>query len=137
MELSYISFPAFKDERGTLVAIESSKEIPFEIKRIYYILGTQRKDPRGFHAHKDLHQVIVCLKGSCLLTLDDGVKKKKIHLNNPTQGVSIDRMIWHEMHDLSDDCLLLVLASDYFQETDYIRDYEEFKRLIKNRKLCC
>ena len=106
-------------------------DIPFEIKRIYYIYDLKKDIPRGFHAHKDLQQIAICIKGSCKFLLDNGKERvKDIILDSPNKGLFIDKMIWREMYDFSEDCVLLVLASDYYKENDYIRDYEEFLRSI-------
>lgn len=123
--VNFIELPNLGDERGGLVVLESQKNIPFEIKRIYYIFNTQNK-PRGFHAHKELEQIMFCLKGECSVLLDNGKEKKTIKIDKPNQGLVIDPMIWHEMHNFSDDCVLLVLASEYYDESDYIRDYNDF-----------
>ncbi|WP_343569913.1 WxcM-like domain-containing protein [Acinetobacter sp.] len=120
-----IDLPSFGDERGGLVAIESNQSIPFDVKRLYYIFNTSQK-PRGFHAHIDLKQVAICLKGSCRFILDNGSTKEEVVLDNPTQGLVIEGLIWREMHDFSEDCVLLVLASEHFTEQDYIRNYDEF-----------
>ncbi|HFX6248388.1 TPA: WxcM-like domain-containing protein [Acinetobacter baumannii] len=124
-----IDLPSFGDERGGLVAIESNQSIPFDVKRLYYIFNTSQK-PRGFHAHIDLKQVAVCLKGSCRFILDNGSTKEEVVLDNPTQGLVIEGLIWREMHDFSEDCVLLVLASEHFTEQDYIRNYDEFLRVV-------
>lgn len=124
-----IDLPSFGDERGGLVAIESNQSIPFDVKRLYYIFNTSQK-PRGFHAHIDLKQVAICLKGSCKFILDNGSTKEEVVLDNPTQGLVIEGLIWREMHDFSEDCVLLVLASEHFTEQDYIRNYDEFLRVV-------
>lgn len=124
-----IDLPSFGDERGGLVAIESNQSIPFDVKRLYYIFNTTQK-PRGFHAHIDLKQVAICLKGSCRFILDNGSTKEEVVLDNPTQGLIIEGLIWREMHDFSEDCVLLVLASEHFTEQDYIRNYDEFLRVV-------
>ena len=125
-----IDLPSFGDERGGLVALESNQSIPFDIKRLYYIFNTSDK-PRGFHAHIDLKQIAICVKGSCRFILDDGNAKEEVVLNTPTQGLYIENLTWREMHDFSEDCVLLVLASQYFNEADYIRDYKQFKKLVE------
>lgn len=127
--IKIIDFPNFKDQRGTLVAIESNQSIPFKIKRLYYIFNTSNQ-ARGFHAHIDLKQVAICLKGSCRFILDNGHLKDEILLTSPTQGLVIDSLIWREIHDFSDDCVLLVLASEHYDESDYIRDYREFLSIV-------
>ncbi|MEX8154535.1 WxcM-like domain-containing protein [Acinetobacter baumannii] len=124
-----IDLPNFGDERGGLVAIESNQSIPFDVKRLYYIFNTSQK-PRGFHAHIDLKQVAICLKGSCRFILDNGSTKEEVVLDNPIQGLVIEGLIWREMHDFSEDCVLLVLASEHFTEQDYIRNYDEFLRVV-------
>ena len=127
-----IDVPSFGDERGGLVAIESNQSIPFEIKRLYYIFNTALDKPRGFHAHLDLKQVAICLKGSCRFILDDGIKKEEVILDSPLQGLVIESLTWREMHNFSEDCVLLVLASEHFDENDYIRDYQKFLRVVHN-----
>ncbi|MBS9784588.1 MAG: FdtA/QdtA family cupin domain-containing protein [Oceanivirga sp.] len=114
------------DERGKLVALEGLKNIPFEIKRVYYIYGTKLNVARGFHAHKNLQQVAIAVSGSCKMLLDDGVNKEWVTLDSPNKGILINSMVWHEMHNFSEDCVLLVLASEHYDESDYIRDYDEF-----------
>lgn len=124
-----IDLPNFGDERGGLVAIESNLSISFEVKRLYYIFNTLDK-PRGFHAHINLKQVAICLKGSCRFILDDGHNKNEVILDNPRQGLIIEGLVWREMHDFSEDCILLVLASEHFDESDYIRDYQDFLKEV-------
>lgn len=132
MELiKLIDFPVLGDERGSLLALEGNKNIPFNIKRVYYIYGTQNGVARGFHAHKELKQVAICLNGSCRFVMDNGVEKSDVVLNSPSQGLLIDTMQWHEMYDFSSDCILLVLASDVYDEADYIRNYDDFLTFAK------
>lgn len=125
-----IDLPNFDDDRGELVAIESNQSIPFAVKRLYYIFNTVDK-PRGFHAHIDLKQVAICLKGSCRFILDDGHQKEEVVLNSAAQGLLIEGLTWREMHDFSEDCVLLVLASEHYDESDYIRDYQEFLNEVR------
>jgi len=132
MEIKLIDFPALGDERGSLVALESNKSIPFDIKRVYYIFGTQQGVARGFHAHKQLKQVAICVTGKCRMILDNGHKRESIWLDNATRGVLIEDLTWREMHDFSDDCVLLVMASEYYDESDYIRNYDEFLKGVNN-----
>lgn len=124
--VNIIDLPMLGDERGQLVAIEENKQVSFNIKRIYYIYGTEQGVARGFHAHKELNQVAICVSGSCKMLLDNGVNKSTVLLNSASKGIQIPPMIWHEMHEFSDDCVLLVLASDHYDESDYVRDYETF-----------
>ena len=130
MDIKLIEFPELGDDRGSLVSLESNKSIPFDIKRVYYIFGTQQGVARGFHAHKQLKQVAVCVTGKCRMVLDSGETKTDIWLDSATKGILIEDMIWREMHDFSDDCVLLVLASEHYDEADYIRDYDEFLRAV-------
>ena len=127
-----IDFPSFGDDRGSLVAVEANNTVPFEIKRLYYIFGTKPDVARGFHAHKELKQVAVCVTGCCRMLLDNGRERVEVLLDSPTKGLVIEGLVWREMHDFTPDCVLLVLASDYYDENDYIRDYEEFRELIND-----
>lgn len=129
--IEWIELPDLGDERGALVVAESNKSIPFNIKRFYYIYKTKPDLPRGFHAHKELVQVAFCLTGSCKMLMDNGNDKQKVIIKQPNIGLLIPPMVWHEMHDFSKDCILLVLASEYYNEDDYVRDYDEFIKHIK------
>lgn len=131
MEVKIYDFKRMGDERGTLVPIESDKDIPFSIKRVYYMYGSENGVRRGYHAHTDLQQVLICIHGSCKVLLDDGLEKKTVELNMPHQGLHIGDYIWREMFDFSDDAVLMVLASGYYNEVDYIRDYDEFLKYVK------
>ena len=124
--VQWINFPSLGDERGSLVALEGAKTVPFEIKRVYYIFGTQPGVARGFHAHRKLRQVAVCVTGKCRMVLDDGEKREEAWLDSPNKGLVINEMVWREMHDFSSDCVLLVLASEHYDESDYIRLYSNF-----------
>ncbi|MDX1538554.1 FdtA/QdtA family cupin domain-containing protein [Arsukibacterium sp.] len=125
-----IDLPSLGDERGSLVAIESLINIPFEVKRVYYIFGTNKGTSRGFHAHKNLQQLAVCVAGKCRFLLDDGKTKESVWLDSPKKGLIIGNNVWREMHDFSDDCVLLVLASAIYDERDYIRDFKEFLKIV-------
>ena len=131
MELVMYDFKVRGDERGSLIAIEENRDIPFAIRRIYYIFATREGVRRGLHAHHQLQQVMVCVHGSCRVELDDGSGKVAVLLDDNYRGILLDRMIWHEMYDFSPDCVLMVLASDYYDESDYIRDYSEFTELAR------
>lgn len=131
VEKSKLKFKVIEDERGSLISLEAMKNIPFNIKRMYYIYGVDPEMPRGFHAHKKLQQVLVCVSGSCRIILDDGDLKSEHILDKPDEGLFVDKMIWREMHDFSKDCVLLVFASEYYDENDYFRNYEEFKYSIQ------
>ena len=135
MRIKFIDCDIKGDERGKLIAIEQFKNIPFEIKRVYYIFDTKEDVRRGFHAHKDLQQVAICVSGSCKFLLDDGNERaENIILDSPNKGLLIDKRIWHEMYDFSQDCVLLVLANEYYDESDYIRDYEKFLEIIEGKQ---
>lgn len=128
--IKLIEFKSLGDDRGNLIALEGNKNIHFNIKRVYYLFGTKNGVERGFHAHKELQQIAICVAGSCKVRMDDGVNKTEITLNQPNQGLLIDCMQWHEMYAFSDDCVFLVLASDVYKESDYIRDYCKFKSMV-------
>lgn len=125
----FIKLPIMGDERGSLIALERTI-IPFDIKRVYYIFDTKSGVSRGFHAHKTLKQVAVCISGQCRMVLDDGKSREEFWLDSPAEGIFITNMVWREMHDFTKDCVLLVLASEYYDETDYIRDYSDFIRMV-------
>jgi len=118
------------DKRGSLIAIEEMVNIPFEIKRMYYIYGTKEGVARGHHAHKSLKQIAVCVSGRCRMLLDDGHTKESVWLDSPTKGLLIEDLVWREMHDFSPDCVLIVLASKHYDESDYIRKYDEFLQQV-------
>lgn len=129
--IQWTHFPPLGDDRGSLVALEAGINIPFAIKRVYYIFGTQQCVARGFHAHRNLKQVAVCVTGKCRLVLDDGKTREEVWLESPTQGLIIGELVWREMYDFSEDCVLLVLASEHYDERDYMRDYNEFLQQAK------
>lgn len=130
--MGWVEFQRLGDARGGLVAIEIGdlKDVGFTVRRIYYIFHTEPGVSRGFHAHKHLKQILIPVAGSCRLTIDDGKKRTDVLLNDPKKGFAIKSMIWREMHDFSPDCVLLVLASEHYDESDYIRSYNDFLELI-------
>ena len=128
--LKYV-FQQHGDERGQLVALEEFKDIPFEIKRVYYMYDTGEGIHRGLHAHKPLKQILICIHGSCKVLLDNGEEKKIVSLEKPYEGLYIAHNMWREMYDFSPDAVLMVLASEYYDESDYIRDYDEFLNSVK------
>jgi dTDP-4-dehydrorhamnose 3,5-epimerase-like enzyme len=128
-----IKFDFKGDKRGTLVAVEDLN-LPFQIKRVYYIFNTHKNQSRGHHAHKKLKQVAICINGSCSMDLDDGSQEAHVTLNSPNEGLLIDNLIWKKMYDFSDDCILLLIASDIYDESDYISNYKEFKEFICEKK---
>lgn len=129
--ITWFDFPPLGDSRGSLVALEADITVPFTIKRVYYIFNTKQGIARGFHAHKNLKQIAVCVTGKCRMILDDGKTRQEAWLESPTKGLFIDDLVWREMYDFSEDCVLLVLASEHYDEADYIRNYDEFLRQVK------
>ncbi|MDX9960838.1 MAG: FdtA/QdtA family cupin domain-containing protein [Aliarcobacter sp.] len=125
-------FKVLGDHRGQLVALEANKDVPFDIKRVFYIYGTQEGVPRGNHSHYKTKQFLIAVHGSCKVTLDDGKIKETFDLNKPNLGLFQDALIWGTMHDFSPDCVLMVLADDYYVVSDYITDYEEFINEVNN-----
>lgn len=132
-EYKLIDFKKNSDGRGFLIALEEDRDIPFKIKRVYYIYDTPMDVVRGRHSHRKLKQVIICLKGSCDFSLDNGEEKILVHLDKPDIGLYIGNNIWREFTNFSPDCVIMVLASEHYNEKDYIRDYKVFlKYLNKN-----
>lgn len=120
-----LNFSVMGDSRGNLVSLEENRNIPFAIKRVYYIYNTQDKD-RGFHAHTRLEQVAVVLSGECEFILDDGRNREVLRLDSPSVGLYIGTGIWREMRNFSANCVIMVIASEYYDENEYIRNYDEF-----------
>jgi len=128
-------FSVLGDHRGSLIALECGKEIPFAVRRAYFIHGTRTGESRGFHAHKALSQLCIAVAGSCRMLLDDGGSRTEVKLDRPDQGLLIRSNVWREMHDFSPDCVLLVLADSLYDESDYIRDYDRFLEYVAKSKL--
>ena len=129
---SYVSTVELKkigDSRGYLIALENGTNVSFEIKRVYYIFGTQAGIVRGHHAHQKLKQLLVCTSGSCKVQCEWQNHKAEYLLDSPEKALFINGLVWHTMSDFTPDCILLVLADDYYNEKDYIRDYEQYLRL--------
>ena len=131
MDYKIINFKTHGDSRGSLVAIEGKKDIPFEIKRVYYVYETQKDAVRGKHSHRKLQQLVFCPSGACDFTLDDGQERHTVRLDNPCKGLLITGNTWREFTNFSSDCVVVVLASEYYDEADYIRNYDEFLKEIK------
>ena len=134
MQIIKFIFQQHGDKRGQLVALEAGHDVPFEIKRVYYMYDTGEGVIRGCHAHKKLDQVLICLKGSCKILLDNGMEKETVSLEKPYEGLYITGNIWREMYDFTPDAVLIVLASEPYNEDDYIRDYDAFLRFISEDK---
>ena len=131
MNYRLINFEIHGDARGKLVALENNKEIPFEVKRVYYMFDTLPNESRGFHAHKELEQIIIAMDGACRFVLDDGTNREEVLLNRPDVGLYIGKNMWREMHDFSYGCKLVVLASEFYDEKEYIRSYDDFLKSLK------
>lgn len=125
-----IDLPKISDPRGNLTFIEGMRHVPFEIKRVYYLYDVPGGADRAGHAHKGLQQLIIAMSGSFDVVLDDGRDKARFHLNRSFYGLYIPRMIWRELDNFSSGSVCLVLASEYYDELDYFRDYSEFKKAI-------
>ena len=125
-----MNLPKIGDERGNLSIIEQLKQIPFEIKRVHWIYDVPGGESRGGHAHKKLRQFVIALSGSFHVTLDNGYERKTVLLNHPWQGLLIDTNIWRTLDDFSSGGVCLVLASEHYDEDDYIYDYDEFLKYI-------
>ena len=125
-----IHLPKISDPRGNLSIIEQIKQIPFEIKRVHWVYDVPGGESRGGHAHKKLRQFVIALSGSFHVTLDNGYERKTVLLNHPWQGLLIDTNIWRTLDDFSSGGVCLVLASEHYDEDDYIYDYDEFLKYI-------
>lgn len=123
-----VSLPKIADPRGNLTFIEGGCHIPFDIKRVYYLYDVPGGAERGGHAHKGLHQLIIAMSGSFDVVLDDGGKKKRVHLNRSYSGLYVCPMIWRELDNFSSGSVCMVLASSKYEEDDYYRNYAEFMK---------
>ena len=132
MNTSKLTFQVFSDKRGRLVSLENNKNIPFAIERIYYLYDSNTDYHRGMHAHRKLKQILICISGSCEIEVDNGLERKLFKLNNPSEGLFIDGVIWREIKFLTKETVLVVLADNEYDEEDYIRDYEEFLKIKRN-----
>lgn len=130
-ECKIINFSESGDERGKLVAIEGNKTIPFDVKRIFYIYGTDQKVIRGQHANKDSEFVLICLSGNCKVRLTDGLNEKTVVLDTPKVGLYIPKMVWKDMYDFSSGSVLLVVTNTYYNKEEYIRDFNEYLSIQK------
>ena len=133
MNITTFDFEEHGDERGILISLEEERNIPFDIRRCYFMFNTQPGVRRGFHAHKTLRQVLVCVRGSCKILLDDGREKAVVPLDRPNKGLYLSSDIWREMFDFSDDAVLMVLADQLYDESDYIRNYEDFLAYVERK----
>jgi dTDP-4-dehydrorhamnose 3,5-epimerase-like enzyme len=124
-----IELPKISDPRGNLSFIEGGRHVPFDIQRVYYLYDVPGGSDRGSHAHKSLHQFIVAMSGSFDVVLDDGREKKRFHLNRSYYGLYVCPMMWRDLDNFSSGAVCMVLASTHYDADDYIRDYDEFRRL--------
>lgn len=131
MQIKLIQLQKHGDDRGSLIALEDQKNVPFSIRRVYYLFDTKDGVRRGLHAHRNLTQLVIAVRGSCRFLLDDGNERIEVLLDNPAQGLLVESLMWREMYDFSEDCVLMVLADAHYDELDYIRDYKEFVDLNK------
>ena len=129
MNYQLLNLKVMGDSRGKLISLEGGKNVPFEIKRVYWIFDTLPDASRGCHAHKDLEQIVVAMDGSCEFLLDDGKERQKVWLNRPDVGLYIGKNIWREMRHFSYGCKLMVLASAHYDEGEYIRNYQDFLKM--------
>lgn len=129
-----LNFPQLGDERGHLVVVEGNKDIPFDIKRIFYIYGSDKDVVRGQHANKLSEFVLINISGRCNVFVDDGENQETVILDKPYQGIYLNKMVWKNMLNFSKDTILLVLSNEYYNSEEYIRDYEEFKKIIREKK---
>ena len=134
MEIVKFQFPTFHNEVGSLSFLEAEGHIPFPVRRVYYIYNVPGEARRGFHAHKDLQQVLICIHGSCKILMDNGTEKETVLLDNPGEGLLIENTIWREMYNFSPGAVLLVLASRHYEPADYIHDYNEFLAFVKENQ---
>ena len=135
MDVKMYQFPPHGDDRGQLIAIEEQKDLPFDVKRVYYIYDTLPGVRRGFHAHRNLQQILICVAGSCKIHLDNGCDTAEVTLDKPWEGLYIANDMWREMYDFTPGAVLLVLASEYYDEADYIRSYDAFMEMVKEKQL--
>ena len=132
-EAKIIDLPKIEDRRGNLSVVEEFKEIPFRIARAYWVYDVPGGESRGGHAHKKLKQMVIALSGSFHVTLDNGKERETVLLNHPYQGLVIETGTWRTLDDFSSGAVCMVLASELYEEEDYIRDYDEF---IKYKETC-
>jgi len=128
MDIERIQFHKHGDHGGMLVALEQERNVPFEIRRVYYVYATEPNVHRGRHAHRHLKQLAVAVRGSVTILLDDGTGPVEVLLDDPSQGLLLGDMVWRELYGFSEDCVLMVLADQFYDPADYITDYDEFLR---------
>ncbi len=127
-----VELPKINDARGNLTFLEAMRHVPFEIKRIFYLFDVPTGESRGAHAHRELHQFLICLSGSFDVVLNDGIRRRVVHLNRPWIGLHIPPMLWASEENFDPGSVCLVITSDYFSENDYIRNFGDFLEAVKN-----
>jgi dTDP-4-dehydrorhamnose 3,5-epimerase-like enzyme len=130
MQIHRIQLQQHGDDRGMLIALEKDRNVPFDIQRVYYVFATGSDVHRGQHAHRNLNQLAVTVRGSVTMMLDDGDGPVEVVLDDPSQGLLLGRMVWRELYNFSADCVLMVLADQLYDPADYITDYDEFLREV-------
>jgi len=132
MHIQRVQLQQHGDDRGMLIALEKDRNVPFEIRRVYYLFATKNEVHRGQHAHRHLNQLAVTVRGSVTFLLDDGTGPVEVVLDDPSQGLLLGNMVWRELYDFSDDCVLMVLADQLYDPADYITSYDEFLREVSS-----
>ena len=127
----HLNFQVNADDRGNMVVVEGGQAIPFEIKRLFYIYGTDPTVVRGQHANRKSDFAMVCVRGSCKVKISDGANEAMVVLDEPMKGIYIPKMLWKDMYDFSEDAVLLVLANTHYDGTEYIRDFDEYKKIMQ------
>lgn len=129
-----LAFEEKGDERGHLVIVEGNKDIPFDIKRVFYIYGSDKGVIRGNHANFNTEFVLINVAGTSKVRVDDGTSQKIFNLDRPHVGIYLPKLVWKDMYDFSEDSVLLVLASEYYDANEYIREYDEYLKIMKEHK---
>lgn len=128
-----IDLPVISDPRGDLTFLEEIRHVPFPIRRVYFLYNVPVDSERGGHAHRELEQVIFALSGSFRIRIDDGHEKSEYWLRDPRKGLYVNRLVWREMDSFSQGAVCMVIASQYYDEADYYRDYDEFAQVVAGR----
>ncbi|NID15946.1 sugar 3,4-ketoisomerase [Luteibacter yeojuensis] len=131
MDIQPILLQTHGDSRGMLIALEQERNVPFPIRRVYYLFATNADVHRGMHAHRHLNQLAVAVRGRVTILLDDGTGPTEVVLDDPTKGLLLGSMVWRDLHDFSDDCVLMVLADQLYDPADYITNYDEFLNEVR------
>lgn len=133
-ECKLIEFTQKGDERGHLVIVEGNQDIPFDIKRVFYIYGSDKNVVRGKHANYRTEFMLINVAGTSKVRVDDGTSEKVFELNRPHMGIYLSKLVWKDMYDFSEDSVLLVLASEHYDASEYIRDYDSYLEVMKKQK---